>query len=132
MTETNDLRAELEVDLCGKKYVLKLNLDAIRRVERITGAGWTTLVRRAFDGEMMIDDIAGVIWGGIFGYDPETDITFDDVVNMVYREGVIKTNPPVRELLLLQAIGADRESKIAGEVEGAKKEEENGKLSSIG
>lgn len=112
------LRGEADITLAGKDYLLKLDLATIRQIEIMTGAGWQGLITRAFSGDLRLNDIAGVIWGGIIGGGSTDPPEFEEIAELVYAEGMVNTNMVVRELLTLQAIGQERAGEVAKMMEG--------------
>jgi len=112
------LRGEADVELGGKKYVLKLTLGAIRQAETKANTGWQMMISRAFTGELRIDDIAAIIWGGMIGSGVEDPPEYEAVAEMVFDEGLVKTNVITRDLLLLQAIGQARADDVSKMLEG--------------
>lgn len=115
---TDPLRGEAEIELGGKKYPLKLTLPAVQQMEIEASSSWQALINGAIAGELRIDHIAAVLWGGMIGAGLENPPSYSEVVAMVFDEGLIKTNPVVRDLMLLQAVGQKRAGEVAAMVEG--------------
>ncbi len=112
------LRGEADVELSGTKYVLKLDLRAMRMAEIKANSSWQNLISRAFSGELRIDDIAAIIWGGMIGSGVDDPPDFEEVAEMVFAEGLVKTNVIARDLMLLQAIGQERADDVSKILEG--------------
>lgn len=112
------LRGEADVELDGKKYVLKLDLGAMRQAEVKANSSWQMLISRAFSGELRIDDISAIIWAGMVGSGVEDPPEYEAVAQMVFDEGLVKTNVIARDLMLLQAIGQVRADEVSKMMEG--------------
>ncbi len=112
------LRGEAEVELAGQKYVLKLTLAAMRQAETKANTGWQMLISRAFTGELRIDDIAAILWAGMIGSGAKDPPEYEAVAEMVFDEGLVKTNVIARDLMLLQAIGQARAGDVSKMLEG--------------
>lgn len=112
------LRGEADVELAGKKYVLKLTLAAMRQAETKADTSWQMLINRAFSGELRIDDIAAIIWAGMIGSGVNDPPEYEAVAEMVFDEGLVKTNVIARDLMLLQAIGQARADDVSKILEG--------------
>ncbi len=114
---------EVDVLLAENRYTLKLTLGAIRKMELATDQGWQPLINHALNGELTIGEIAGVIWAGMIGSGCKDPPSYEEVCELIFAEGLIRTQPIARDLLLLQAVGSERWEKVEKSLELEREEE---------
>lgn len=95
----NKQKSQIEVDLCGKKYVLTPTFEAICEMEDKARTGIPAMFQSARKGKIGIKDIAAVIYGGIIGTGKH-ELSYEQVGAMVRKTGLKDLASPVVLLLL--------------------------------
>lgn len=60
MSEANETRGEIALDLDGTEYVLRPSYEAIQAIEKKLGRGLLALARTAADGDLTLNETATV------------------------------------------------------------------------
>lgn len=58
MTEANETRGEIALDLCGTEYVLRPSYEAIQAIEKKLGRGLLALARAGGEGDLTLGETA--------------------------------------------------------------------------
>lgn len=95
----NYQRGQIEIELCGKKYVLTPSFEAICEIETAAGIGIPAMFLKARKGHMGIKDVAAVIYGGIVGTG-KYEISFNEVGSLVRKSGLADLVKPVHMMLV--------------------------------
>ncbi len=123
MAGENPHRSEVTVELEGQPHLLKLDLDAIARVEQITERSFQELWTASVNAKLRVVDMAAVIWASLRSAGDERD--FQELQKQLYNNGLMKVAGPVQNLILAQAAGIsefeedDDEEEPPGEPDGA-------------
>jgi len=126
----NKERGETNIILDGKSYVLRPTFEALCEMEDRSGLSVLKMLASMEGGNITMRQMALVIWSGIRGYSPDTELTINDVGNLVMKTGFLgimeqtddEGKNPVGEFLLNGVLGGDsgKKSKDAGSSEDPK------------
>lgn len=61
MSEANETRGEISLELGGAKYVLRPSYEAIQSIEKKTGRGLIALARECSNGSLSLGDVALIV-----------------------------------------------------------------------
>jgi len=88
----NKLLGEVEIELCGEKYILKPEFEGLVEMEDRSGSSIAVLINKMIAGSLGIRDITAIIYGGMVGFKTKQrlNLTFLEVGNMVIAEGMTK------------------------------------------
>lgn len=107
----NAVRGEVEIELNGKKYILRPDFEAIAEIEDRLGIGIHGLMFKFAEKKSGIKDVAGLIYGGLIGAGCH-DFTFTQVGNMIRKAGFNKFVSPA-VTLLANALRGDEDEETA-------------------
>lgn len=110
----NPERGEVEIELTGRKFVMRPSYTALMEIERTTGIGLVPLARRIINLEYGLGDAVAVITAGLRakgeGASPEK------VGSMVMETGLLIVGPALVKFMTNALRGGDDEP---GEVKAA-------------
>jgi hypothetical protein len=96
---TNDGRGEVSVTLNGRTYVMRPSLEALKRMEALSGRGVINILNRFGREDFSITDVAAVITAGINGNPENPRHTMEQVSQAIYEGGVVTYLVPASQLL---------------------------------
>jgi hypothetical protein len=93
----NKLLGELEIELGGKKYVLKPTFEALQLMEDKSGRTLSQLVRVFLTSNAGIKDVAAVVYGGLYGANGNKSAgipKYEDVGELIMNDGAVNLFGP--------------------------------------
>lgn len=110
----NRVIGEIEIKLGGKTYTLKPSFQSIAEIEDRSGLGIAALASKISKGNIGLKDAAALIYGGLIG-SGETSLRFEEVGEMIRREGPIKFFGIASEFLASCLKGDEEDQKAVKE-----------------
>lgn len=94
----NRHRGEVEIELLGRKYLMRPTWQALAEIERETGKELFTLARQFLENEFGFRDVTAVITAGLKAVGEPA--TFEKVADLVFRTGFQNCCGPAASLLI--------------------------------
>jgi hypothetical protein len=120
----NPVKGEVPIDIEGKRYTLVLNTFALAAVEQRLGMQWTSVFKKAADGEFGIQQILALFHAALMKH--HRRITEEEAANLIDEAGL----PSINEALG-QAVRLMQPFQNAGGEEAANPPKINGGVGTI-
>lgn len=110
----NPHRGEVEIELDGKRFVMRPTFQAIAEIEQQTGTGLIALLHRMTDGGLRVSDLAVIVAAGLRAAGEPA--SRDKVGSLLLQDGLEKTLAPASQFLMNAVTGgkAEATAKSAG------------------
>ena len=116
MAPANEFRGVVRIQFDEEEIALKLTLESIRLLESMTGIGWTKLVGKSLDGDLLLDEVISILWAGFYGANNNKEkLTTEECGDFVEKHGVINMTMAMRSLMAVQALGRKRAAEVEDE-----------------
>ena len=99
----NPHRGEVEIELDGKRFVMRPTFQAIAEIEQQTGTGLIALLHRMTDGGLRVSDLAVIIAAGLKAAGEPA--SRDKVGSLLLQDGLEKTLEPASHFLMNAVTG---------------------------
>ena len=112
MPSEETVRSGIKDKLCDREYIFRLELQGLRLLEQQTGKSIQELTNAALDGKLFFDDVVAILWASLIDEDGKGPTT-DEISEMVWKDGIINAGPIARNVMFLQAVGAQKLEQIS-------------------
>lgn len=104
----NPHRGEVEIELDGKRFVMRPTFQAIAEIEQQTGTGLIALLHRMTDGSLRVSDLAVIVAAGLRAAGEPA--SRDKVGSLLLQDGLEKTLAPASQFLMNAVTGGKAEA----------------------
>ena len=104
----NPHRGEVEIELDGKRFVMRPTFQAIAEIEQQTGTGLIALLHRMTDGGLRVSDLAVIVAAGLRAAGEPA--SRDKVGSLLLQDGLEKTLAPASQFLMNAVTGGKAEA----------------------
>jgi Phage tail tube protein, GTA-gp10 len=95
----NPVKGEVPIDIEGKRYTLVLNTFALAAVEQRLGMQWTSVFKKAADGEFGIQQILALFHAALMKH--HRRITEEEAANLIDEAGLPSINEALGQAVRL-------------------------------
>jgi hypothetical protein len=113
----NSIKGQVEVEICGDKYLLTPDFEALLEIEAKAECSLPSIIVRASQEQMRLKDVVAIIYGGLKGTSKKDAPSYQAVGQMVMKHGLVDLMVPTVKFLH----GALYPAKEEGEKETEKK-----------
>ena len=99
----NPHRGEVEIELDGKRFVMRPTFQAIAEIEQQTGTGLIALLHRMTDGGLRVSDLAIIVAAGLRAAGEPA--SREKVGSLLLQDGLEKTLEPASFFLMNAVTG---------------------------
>lgn len=86
----NKLRGEVTLKLDGKNYTLRPTFGTLCELEDAYEAPILRIMEDMRGGKIRLSGLAKVIFSGVHGFDHETEITVEQIGELIVKDGLLK------------------------------------------
>lgn len=95
----NKLLGEIEIDLCGDKYILKPEHRGILEIEDKAGCSLSMLLNKLIKAQAGYREVFAIVWGGLVGSGQAASVSEADIGNRILQTGWTNLLGPCGKLL---------------------------------
>lgn len=103
----NRLKGDIDIELGGKKYLLRPTFEGLLEIEDKAGVGLSQILHRFINKDWSMKHVAAVIYGGLLHYGEKAP-SFEEVGKKIVADGVKSFLTP-SVILLSKSISPDKE-----------------------
>lgn len=103
----NRLKGDIDIELGGKKLLLRPTFEGLIEIEDKAGTGLSQILHRFVNKEWSMKHVAAVIYGGLFHYGEKAP-SFEQVGKQIVAQGVSKFLAP-SVMLISKSIAPDKD-----------------------